>query len=331
MRAGIVVIGRNEGPGLIRCLRSALACGVPVVYADSGSSDGSAASSRSLGVEVVELDAARPFSAARGRNEGYARLMAMHPDVDVVQFVDGDCELFPGWLERGLLELSRRPDAAIVCGRVRERAPSASLYNALCALEWRLPPGEVDACGGIFAVRARAFRDVGGFRDDVLAGEEPEFCLRIRRAGHKVLHVPDDMVWHDSALLRFGQWWQRARRGGRAYAQGAELHGASRDRHFVRETRSALLWALVPPALALGLSWPSSGLSLALFCAYPLQALRVARKARARGWSGEEARLYGLFTVLAKFAEAQGVLEHRWRSRRRRSAPAALPGPASTP
>ena len=325
--AAIVVIGRNEGAGLERCLRSALSCGVPVVYADSGSTDGSPARARALGVEVVELSPSRPFSAARGRNEGVARLLAVHPEVEAVQFVDGDCELVPGWFERGLLELSRRADAAVVCGRVREREPEASLYNRLCALEWQLPPGEVKACGGIFVVRTAVFRALGGFRDDVLAGEEPEFCLRVRRSGHKVLHVPEDMVWHDAALLRFGQWWWRARRGGRAYAQGAALHGGPPDHHFVRECRSALAWALGPLALALGLAWPTSGLSLALLLAYPLQALRIARKARVRSWSARDRRLYGVFTVIAKFAEAQGVLEYRWRRPRRPPAPA--PGAAA--
>lgn len=322
-RAAIVVIGRNEGAGLERCLRSALACGVPVVYADSGSTDGSPALARALGVEVVELSSSRPFSAARGRNEGVARLLDLRPEVEAVQFVDGDCELVPGWLERGVLELSRRADVAVVCGRVREREPEASPYNRLCALEWQLPPGEVKACGGIFVVRTAVFRAVAGFRDDVLAGEEPEFCLRVRRSGHKVLHVPEDMVWHDAALRRFGQWWWRARRGGRAYAQGAALHGGPPDHHFVRERRSALLWALGPLAPALGLAWATSGLSLALLLVYPLQALRVARKARARGWSARDRRLYGLFTVIAKFAEAQGVLEYLWRRRRRPRAPAA--------
>ncbi len=315
--AAIVVIGRNEGAGLERCLRSALACAVPVVYADSGSTDGSAALARALGVEVVELSPSRPFSAARGRNEGVARLLELHPGVEAVQFVDGDCELVPGWLDRGLRELAHRADAAVVCGRVRERAPDASPYNRLCALEWQLPPGEVKACGGIFLVRTAVFRAAGGFRDDVLAGEEPEFCLRVRRGGHKVLHVPEDMVWHDAALLRFGQWWWRARRGGRAYAQGAALHGGPPDHHFVRERRSALLWALGPLALALGLAWPTSGLGLVVLAVYPAQALRIARKARARGWSAPDRRLYGLFTVIAKFAEAQGVLEYEWLRLRR--------------
>ena len=43
-----------------------------------------------------------------------------------MQFVDGDCEIDPGWLDRGLRELEARPDVAVVCGRRRERYPQAS-------------------------------------------------------------------------------------------------------------------------------------------------------------------------------------------------------------
>src|SRR5689334_17290215 len=100
-RAGVVVIGRNEGERLAACLQSLCALGVPVVYVDSGSRDGSVALARSLAhvTKVVELDPARPFSAARARNEGFAALREAQPDTACVQFLDGDCTLAEGWLD----------------------------------------------------------------------------------------------------------------------------------------------------------------------------------------------------------------------------------------
>src|SRR5687767_1841585 len=97
---GVIAIGRNEGERLRRCLASVLGRGVPVVYVDSASTDGSAAAARSMGAEVVALDMSLPFSAARARNEGFERLTRVAPDVRYVQFVDGDCEVVDGWLER---------------------------------------------------------------------------------------------------------------------------------------------------------------------------------------------------------------------------------------
>jgi glycosyltransferase involved in cell wall biosynthesis len=126
---GVVVIGRNEGERLRRCLESVRSGAV--VYVDSGSSDGSVALARSLGVEVVGLDLSSPFTAARARNAGFERLLQFDPSAEFVQFVDGDCEVAAGWLERARKEFEARSDAAVVCGRLRERFPDATVYNRL--------------------------------------------------------------------------------------------------------------------------------------------------------------------------------------------------------
>src|SRR5438270_7605806 len=85
-RVGVVAIGRNEGERLRACLVSARRDCAAVVYVDSGSSDDSVALARPLGVHVVELDLSTPFTAARARNEGFARLQQVEPDRDFVQF-----------------------------------------------------------------------------------------------------------------------------------------------------------------------------------------------------------------------------------------------------
>ncbi|HET9552878.1 MAG TPA: glycosyltransferase family A protein [Anaeromyxobacteraceae bacterium] len=323
MRAGIVVIGRNEGARLRRSLDAATATGAPLLYVDSGSTDGSPALARSLGVEVLPLDPARPFSAARARNEGIARLTALHPGLDAVQLVDGDCALDPDWLAGGLAALEGAPDVAVVAGRLRELHPEASVYNRLCALEWQRPAGEAKAVGGIFLVRAAPFRAAGGFRDDVVAAEEDELCLRLRRRGGRVLQLEEPMATHDAAMTRFSQWWRRARRTGQAYAQGADLHGGAAERHFVVDVRRILFWALLLPAAALLPAWPTRGLSLLLLLAYPLQLWRVYRAGRRRGWRPDEALPYAFFVMLAKLPGLLGLLEYRWRRLRGR-APALI-------
>src|ERR1700738_3404233 len=87
---GVVVIGRNEGDRLRRCLESVRGTADRVVYVDSGSSDNSVAMSRGLGATVVELDLRIPFTAARARNEGFDRLLGEQPALRYVFFVDGD-------------------------------------------------------------------------------------------------------------------------------------------------------------------------------------------------------------------------------------------------
>lgn len=317
---GAIAIGRNEGARLQRCLSSLAGKVALVVYVDSGSEDGSIALARSLGCEVVELDGGAPFTAARARNAGFDRLRARAPHVELVQFVDGDCEVAPGWLELARARLIERRDLAIVCGRRRERAPHSSIYNLLCDVEWDTPIGETSACGGDAMVRVRAFEDVGGFNECLIAGEEPELCLRLRRAGWKIERLQAEMTLHDAAITRFAQWWKRAKRSGHAYAEGASLHGSSPERYWVRETRRIWLWGAALPAIALGAAVPTFGLSLGLFASYGISAARVYNATRARGRRRLDALPYAVFTTIGKLAELQGVLEYhltRLRGKRR--------------
>lgn len=309
----IVAIGRNEGERLKSCLRAAIGSARTVVYVDSGSLDGSATFARSLGCHVVELDPDPPFSAARARNEGFAQAMTVDPDAAFVQFVDGDCTLMDGWLEHGMAALESRPDVGVVCGHVREIHPEASVYNRLFDLEWRQKPGEIGSCGGIFMVRPSVFQAVGGFRPDVIAAEDNEFCVRVRRAGYKILLLDSAMVWHDAAMRRFSEWWRRARRTGHAYAQVAAMHGKSEERYFVRDCQRIWIWGLAIPVCALGFALFSRGWSLLLLAAYPLQFGWIFLKGSKRGWPASDALVYAFFTVLTKFPALEGMLAYHWR------------------
>ena len=135
---GVVVIGRNEGQRLERCLMSLMGRADQLVYVDSGSSDGSVQLANRLGVEVVALDMTQPFTAARARNEGFACLQGIVPGIRHVQFVDGDCEVDAGWLGKAQAFLDQHPDVAVVCGRRRERFPSVRCTTC-CATSNGIP------------------------------------------------------------------------------------------------------------------------------------------------------------------------------------------------
>lgn len=321
-RVGVVVIGRNEGERLTRCLRSLIGCGRPVVYIDSGSTDGSVDAARQLGVLVHELDPSRPFSAARGRNEGLAALESHHADLRYVQFVDGDCEIDAGWIDTARCALDEHEDWAIVCGRLREIGRDASVYNRLCDIEWQTETGEVGECGGIFMARIKAFDKVGGLDENVPAGEEPELCLRLRRDGWKVVRLADDMGRHDAQMTRFGQWWRRLRRVGFGYALAMHLHGNEPERAGVREVRSTVVWAAVMPLVALSLiaasvwsAWFAAGLAV-VFAGYVALGWRVYRWRMSIAEHRGDALVYAAYCVLAKWPQLQGVLDFK-RQRRR--------------
>ncbi|MBC7138849.1 MAG: glycosyltransferase [Defluviimonas sp.] len=307
-----VVIGRNEGARLLACLASLQEAGVaPIVYVDSGSTDGSAEAARARGAAVIALDLSRPFTAARARNAGLDHLSRLPPDQRPghVQLVDGDCELHPGWIAEARAFLEARPGVAVVCGRRRERFPEATPYNRLCDWEWDTPPGETRACGGDALMRLEALEEVGGYNPGLIAGEEPEMCLRLRQAGWTIWRLDAEMTLHDAAMTRFGQFWKRARRAGHAFAEGAAMHGRPPENHGRAETRRALLWGLVLPVAILVLAVAVSPWALLLVALYPAQVARLARRDGGTRFAWEKA----ILLTASKFAETAGILEYRWR------------------
>lgn len=303
-----IAIGRNEGARLLQCLDSLHGKVGRIVYVDSGSTDGSVEAARARGAEVVELDMTQPFTAARARNAGLERLRA-GAIPEFVQFVDGDCEIRDGWIETAFLFLQENPKSAIACGRRRERHPEASPYNAHCDREWNTPVGQALACGGDALMRMAALDQIGGYDPTLIAGEEPEMCVRLRARGWQVWRLDAEMTWHDAAMTRFAQFWKRSRRAGHAYAEGAHMHGAPPERHFLRETRRALIWGVVLPVAILVLALVANPWWLLLFAIYPVQVARIARRGGNDRAAWEEAALL----TLGKFAEGLGVLEFHLR------------------
>jgi GT2 family glycosyltransferase len=233
-------------------------------------------------------------------------LRELAQDLAYVQFIDGDCEIVAHWLAKAVAFLDAKRDIAVACGRRRERYPQRSIYNMLCDIEWDTAVGEAKACGGDALMRIEAFEAVNGYRAELIAGEEPELCVRLRAAGWRIWRLAEEMTLHDAAISRFGQWWKRMQRGGYAFAQGAHLHGAPPERHYVRESRSVWYWGLGFPVAVCGLTLWGGGWSLILLLAYLLQVVRLAargeRSVRENWWRAA-------FLVLGKFPEMVGQMK----------------------
>lgn len=317
---GVVAIGRNEGERLRRSLTSVVGRGMPVVYVDGNSTDGSVEMARSLGADVIVEDPAERNCAARARNAGFERVLRLDPEVRFVQFIDGDCEVVDGWPGRAAGVLESRPDVALVTGRRRERHPEKSPYNRLADIEWDTPVGEIKASHGDVMVRVEAFRQVGGFDPTIRVGEDFELCLRLRQAGWVLLRIDAEMTRHDMEMTRFGQWWRRSIRSGYGFAQGAARHGRSPDRLFVRDVYSSLFWGIILPASILALALAASFLApaaarpalaaaaLLLAALYPAQILRIAVRHRRAGMAPRDAWLYAWSCTLGKVAHAIGLV-----------------------
>lgn len=313
---GVVVIGRNEGERLRRCLGSLKGSGITrLVYVDSGSTDGSVALARSMRFEVHELDTSAGFTMARGRNAGFAALLERYPDLRYVQFVDGDCEVEAGWIEKGRACLDAQPQVGAVAGRRRERHPEASVYNLLADIEWDQPVGLVKATGGDVMMRVEAFREGGGFNGAMIAGEEAEMFIRVRARGWRVCRLGESMTLHDAAMTRLGQWWRRTRRTGHAYAEGFALHGGAPEFHNRREVLRTLLWAGLMPLLFM----VSAGLGFLVSAWWWLLAagavlLHVVMFVKiglgCRDDRGRPQWWYAWFILLGRYPELLGILTY---------------------
>lgn len=306
---------------MVRCLESVREAGV-VIYVDSGSTDGSVTRARGLGADVVELDMTMPFTAARARNAGFARLRELKPSVRFVQFVDGDCELRETWLATGAAALEADPAIAAVCGRLRERHPERSIYNRMCDIGWDYPIGEIQACGGVAMYSAELFAAAKGFNDGLIAGEEFELCSRLRKAGGRIRRIDAEMAWHDVGITRLGQWWKRAVRAGFSYAEGWAVHAREVGGGHRRSAQRAMLWGLALPAIALvgaagSAIWlPMIVLPVAALCLCIFQLARLAFLEARRGRPAFDAASFAVFLLLAKLPEAHGAVQY-WLARAR--------------
>jgi GT2 family glycosyltransferase len=306
---GFVVIGRNEGPRLVDCLRSIGQYVPHIVYVDSASTDQSVKEAQENNVHVLELDMTTKFTAARARNAGFELLLTHYPDLQYVHFVDGDCNVNADWVTIALAFLELHPHVAVACGRRRERYPESSIYNQLCDIEWNTPVGKAKACGGDALMRVDVFKQVNGFNEDLIAGEEPELCIRIRQRGHDVWRLDHEMTLHDAAIFQFSQWWKRTTRAGYAYAEGSRLHGGAPEQHWVKESRRAWLWGGLIPLLGLLLLVIKPCWALWIVLLLMIQFIRLVRQNQSKG---RFAFTYAFFLMLGKVAETVGQLKYLW-------------------
>jgi hypothetical protein len=317
-KLGLVVIGRNEGERLARCLASV--ADIPNrVYVDSGSTDGSVALAQSQGVGVVELPVPPHFTAARARNAGLAHLLTCNPDLEFVQMVDGDCEIQRGWIDAGLAALLLDSNLALVYGRLRERYPEKSIYNALCDDEWNSPIGDSPGCGGIALFRVAALRQVNFYNPVMIAGEDTEMSMRLRKRGWRLRRIDAEMASHDADLTRFGQWWTRTRRSGHGFGEMAFLHPDARNPNWPRTVRSIIAWGGAAPAmlvlaivLALALTpwwWVAVGL---LLIPWPLRMALLAKRQARRGLSPRVARASGVLLMFGKLPQFIGLIGYHF-------------------
>lgn len=311
VRLSVVVIGRNEGARLSRCLASIRAMqepggGYELIYVDSASTDDSVARADDLGATVIRLCDKRPGAAA-ARNAGWRAANG-----EFVLFLDGDTILERDFAVAALA-VAADSDVAVVWGHRRELFPTHSVYNRVLDLDWIYAPGVTEICGGDALIRRTALAQVGGYAEDLLAGEEPDLCRRLRQRGCAIVHIDKAMTRHDLAMTRWAQYWRRAVRAGHAYAAVADRSANSAAPLWgdvARANRRHALVLLVGLAATIAISvgvgslWPIVAFAL---CVGAL-VLRSAYRARWRHGDPVTLLLYGIHSHLQQIPIFWGQL-----------------------
>ncbi|HEX3471151.1 MAG TPA: glycosyltransferase [Silvibacterium sp.] len=317
----IVVIGRNEGQRLARCLESIRVMrgfdggSIETIYVDSASTDGSPEVAASFGARVIVLHAERP-TAALGRNAGWRAARA-----EFVLFLDGDTILHPDFVKAALEPMLKDASIIAVWGHRREIHPEASIYNRILDLDWVYAPGIVEFCGGDVLMRRSALEEVGGYDSELIAGEEPEMCRRMRARGYRILHIDHPMTGHDLQMMRWSQYWKRAIRSGHAFAEISQRFRDSDDPSWDRERKRNLVhagfwmgsFAIAVAASLLRLTILPLVLWVALLVAL---SLRSAWKSR---WKSDDVItlwLYGVHSHLQQIPICIGQLQYAFDQRR---------------
>lgn len=197
----IVVIGRNEGPLLEKALQSSLAAaiefsglGIPrphILYVDGQSTDNSLIIARQLGIMCYGVTG-KP-NPAKGRHEGFS-----HCDGKYTFFIDGDMEIYPGWLTTGIKYLENHPDIAGTAGFCDWEVYEGNSFRRIpnytnIKRNGQNVTGDV---GGAFIYRAEVLRLIGDFDPTMVRVGELELYYRIVAAGYKLVYLYSPMVIH---------------------------------------------------------------------------------------------------------------------------------------
>ncbi|MEJ7931944.1 glycosyltransferase [Ramlibacter sp. AN1015] len=198
-RVTVVIKALNEEGRIALAIESALravqALGGEVVLADSCSSDRTVEIASAYPIRVVQLAHASERCCGAGPQLGY-----QHSVGEYVYLMDGDMELLPGFLERGLAFLAQHPEVAGVGGRVIECNLDSMEYRERAAREKHEAhrvPGAVDRLDGGGLYRRCAIQEAGYLSDRNLHSyEEFDLAVRLRARGWKLWRLPIDSVAH---------------------------------------------------------------------------------------------------------------------------------------
>jgi GT2 family glycosyltransferase len=192
----VIMPVRDKKSYLVECLESVLPAvraypSAELIAVDNGSTDGALEylTARSGAGQLLLLQSgASTVSAVR--NLGVSRARG-----EIVCFIDSDCTVPTDYLAR-VVDVLAAAGAQAVGHKVS--FPNRSwIERCWHNLHFIVEEGRARWLpGACFSVTAEAFRRVGGFREDLISGEDIELAARLTRAGSLVWSSPQLIISH---------------------------------------------------------------------------------------------------------------------------------------
>jgi len=214
-RVYIVTVNWNNAPDTLACLETLARLTYPnyrLLVVDNGSTDGSAEQTARAFPQAEHLRLPRNLGFAGGFNAGIRR--ALEGGAEFVFLLNNDTLADPGLLEPLTAALAP-PDVAaaaplIFYADAPERVWSAGAERSPWTLELRgshgrragfeqaAHPVERDFLSGCALLLKRSVLEEVGLFDEgfFLYYEDSDYSLRLRRAGYRLLLVPQARLWH---------------------------------------------------------------------------------------------------------------------------------------
>ena len=206
-KVSVTVPTRGRAEHVRECVKSILACTGPpfevIVVDQSDDRLTEEALAPLLGDERLRYLRSETRGVCAARNQGIAASRG-----EILACTDDDCRVSPDWLERFRQAFERRPEAAVLCGRVA--VPEELTKNGY-AVSYPAENVELTIEGmrrGSFpltanlalrrktAIRVGPFDEALGAGGPLKSGGEPDFLLRVLRCGLRIFDAPEAQVVH---------------------------------------------------------------------------------------------------------------------------------------
>lgn len=206
----VLIPAKNEERHVEKCLRSLINQTLErhryeIIFADNMSTDNTFNLAKKYADIAFQSDAKK---IGQLRNE-----LADRAAGNIYIYIDADCTAEDDYLESIHTYFDNNPDIAVIGGYIR-----APLEPPFLVKGWALPKEEHItntniAATGSMAIRSSCFKKIGGFNQNISAGEDTEFSARTIKNGFRiVLHPKASVVHHGfpSATSSFlaRQFWQ---------------------------------------------------------------------------------------------------------------------------